>query len=128
MIDASKYGVIPYKNRGTDFDGCDCWGLVRLVYKEEYGLELPSFDYTSAELDNSDLIDTSKPTIKAVEVKEPKEGDLVTMAYGGYEGHVGLVVSGGRVLHTCRAYGTVCEPLRGWGLRSRIRGFYRVAR
>jgi len=50
--DFSKYVDIPYKHRGRDFDGCDCLGLVVLMYKEERGIILP--DYLDIEY-NCDL-------------------------------------------------------------------------
>jgi len=50
--DFSKYIDIPYKHRGRDFNGCDCLGLVILIYKEELGIILP--DYLDIEY-NCDL-------------------------------------------------------------------------
>ena len=37
-----KYVGIPFKDHGNSIDGgCDCYGLVYLIYKEEFGLHLP---------------------------------------------------------------------------------------
>ena len=41
MIDYKKYLEIPYKPLGRDWNGCDCWGLLCLIAKGEYGITLP---------------------------------------------------------------------------------------
>lgn len=47
----SKYFGIPYVWEGNSFEGCDCYGLVCLWYKNELGLDL--FDYKRPESFNS---------------------------------------------------------------------------
>ncbi|WP_321991536.1 NlpC/P60 family protein [Marispirochaeta aestuarii] len=125
-LDITKYIQIPYKDRGRDEQGVDCYGLVRLFYQNEYGIDLPELNYYSAELDNRQLIDASKPTLKAEEVLDPEQGDIVLIALGMDPSHVGIYLDGGFVLHTSAHYGTCCERIDGWRLRNRIRGIYRV--
>ena len=49
MEGVAKYVGIRYQSRGRSFDGCDCYGLVRLFYQAELGIELPEYHYSDAE-------------------------------------------------------------------------------
>ena len=39
----SKYINLPYRLKGRDFKGVDCFGIIWLIYKEELGITLPDF-------------------------------------------------------------------------------------
>jgi len=45
---ASRYVGLPFKDFGRDFSGVDCWGLVRLVLKQEKNIDVPAYGETSA--------------------------------------------------------------------------------
>ena len=128
MIDVSKYAQIPYKDRGRDFDGCDCYGLAILIHKEEYGRTIADVFYPTSENPEAiaELIDSTRPTIGAKIVRSPEEGDLLLMLIGGELSHIGIYVGSGMVIHTSKHYGTCCERIDGPRLRGRIEGYYRV--
>jgi cell wall-associated NlpC family hydrolase len=129
MIDASKYIRIPYLDKGRSFEGCDCFGLVILIYRNEFNRELADVMYATAEDRETiaKLIDVNAPTIDAQPVREPEEGDLVLMRNAGAASHIGIYLEGGLCLHTSRKYGTCCERIDGPRLKWRIAGYYRVA-
>jgi len=44
MFDTTSYLSTPYVKGGRGLtDGCDCWGLVKMIYAREYGIVLPEY-------------------------------------------------------------------------------------
>jgi len=121
---ANKYIGIPYKDGGRDINGLDCWGLVRLVYKNEYGIELPSF--------NNEYIITDRERVNelfnqyregwAIE-QNPKEGDVVLLRLLGEESHVGVLINDKQFLHVNYKTPAAVENLDSIRWRNRIVGF-----
>ena len=75
---SNKYIGIPFLDKGRDINGIDCWGLARLIYKQEYSIDLPSFssDYEPEDTDRmQDLIAQYREGWEPVDT--PTEGCLV---------------------------------------------------
>lgn len=120
---------LPYLDRGRDFDGVDCWGLVRLVFRDLRCIDLPSFSerYLTAadpraiaaliadELDPWEEIAAGQETVF----------DAVLMREGGHPRHIGLVAAPGMVLHVQRGETSRIERYRFGLLSHRTVGFYR---
>lgn len=100
---ASSFVGITWRDRGRDRDGCDCWGLARLVYAEILEIDLPSYDegYAStAEQEEIDrLISQRRADGPWVDVLVPASFDLVLFRHGRHDTHVGIVVDGRHMLH-----------------------------
>ena len=125
------YLDIPFKDHGRDRSGCDCFGLVRLVLMEQYGITLPSLveGYKDTE-DRSviaGLIDIAKPLLDftMVNADGPLPGDVVVIRQGGQPCHVGIMVGPNSMLHTEAGSGPKFEDIRRPHLAPRIEGFYR---
>lgn len=128
----SRYVGMPFVDGGRGEGGLDCWGLVRSVYAEQLGVDLPAYGEISA----ADLVRISRQMEAGkddgwVEPDEPTDMDVVLMRSARSTGrvvHVGLVVGRSSVLHTERATGCVLVPMRHVSVSGRIVGFRRMAR
>lgn len=114
----------PWANGAAGPDAYDCWGLVRRVYAERYGLELPAVDVDAhAPLAVRHAFAAGRAGWQAVDDRQ--EGDVVLMGQARHPHHVGLWLAGG-VLHAVEGAGVVHQDLRslaahGW----RLLGSYR---
>lgn len=64
LIDYTKYLSIPYKINGCGWNGADCWGLVKIIAKEEFGIELPNQYSMKGWQVTSDDLDMTSPVSK----------------------------------------------------------------
>ena len=121
---ANKYIGIPYKDGGRETDGLDCWGLVRLVYKNEYGIELPSFKNEYIISDRQRVNELFNQYRESWTVEEnPKEGDVVLLRLLGEEAHVGVLVNDKQFLHVNHKTPAAVENLSSIKWRDRVVGF-----
>ncbi len=106
----NKYIGIPYEFRGRTKEGADCYGIVEIVQREVFGVDLP----------NADTVD--------VPLSEAREGDMVRMTelFGGrvLNRHCGIITGDNHVLHTTEHAGSFNEHLRK--AKHKIKGVYRV--
>src|SRR5690606_27147878 len=123
--DFSEYVGIPYRAEGRDRAGCDCWGLVVLVYRERLGIELPS---------HAGYVDPLGPAAGAAiargrrawqRVAEPQPLDAVLLNVNGQPHHIGLVIRPGWMLHSTVGRDSCIENYLRPYWRARIEGFYR---
>lgn len=127
---SAKYLEIPFKDRGYGYDGCHCWGLVYLVYRDELRIELSKYsEYTAMQLR---MAAATIKTGKLLEPWRPVKGtwqpfDVVVMkvARSDLEGHVGVATGSGFVLHIEEGLNSVNMPIDHLRIRNRIVGAYR---
>ena len=125
-----KYVGIPFVSGGRDTSGCDCYGLVRLILQEEYGMSLPVLngDYTNAlSVEETKLLFCENiPLLCGECIKEPEEKSVALMNMCGRLCHVGLYAGDGYIIHSRHKVGVVCERLSSPQLAGRVEGWYRV--
>ena len=125
-----KYIGIPFVSNGRTAGGCDCYGLVQLVLRNEYGVELPelSDDYADAlnVRETERLFAEHLPVLAGQKIAGPQEQAVVVITEHGSPAHIGIVAGGGYILHTGIKTGSVCQRGTHPGLRGRIEGYYHV--
>lgn len=118
---------IPFKNGGRDRAGCDCAGLVCLVYQELLKLDVGiDFGFYNAEdrYTAEQLIDSASR--HWTEVTEPQDLDVVRLLVHGDPCHVGIVCNGGKSVLNVRArVNAIIEPLDRDPWKRRIHSFHR---
>jgi hypothetical protein len=97
------YIGIPWKSKGRDRMGCDCLGLARLVWAEQFGLKIPSYDecYATAEdlQEIARIIAAESGSWRKVPTEDARAGDGVLLRVLGNPSHIGVVVEPPTFLH-----------------------------
>ena len=117
---------------GTGPDDVNCWSLIRAVFRDVRGIELPEFGDVSPR----DLYRVARkmdqetiPTIwRAVEPGDVREFDVVRMrsGRGGLPVvHVGIMTGPSLMLHAEEATGVVTIPIADGRIRPRVVDFRR---
>jgi hypothetical protein len=120
-----KYIGIPYVEKGRDETGLDCYGLVRLIYKNEYKIDLPSFSTEYTQTDTArieELIAQYKEGWEQTE--EPVVGSIVLFRVFGNESHIGVVVSPTHFIHVRENKDSVIESLTSTSWARRRVGYF----
>lgn len=124
-MEVAKYIAIPYRSHGRDRRGLDCYGLCRLVLREEFGVELPSYDDEYA--DAAEVRETRDAILRHLSewtpVARPRDGDVVVLRLPF---HVGIYYQG-QILNVREGVDCCLEDLDSGMIARRIHGIYRHA-
>lgn len=125
-----KYVGISFVSGGRDENGCDCYGLVRFILMNEYGIVLPvlSGDYTDAlnVSETKNLFFENVPFLCSEKIPGPEEKAVALMKMCGRLCHVGLYAGDGFIIHSRHKVGVVCERITSPQLSGCVEGWYRV--
>jgi cell wall-associated NlpC family hydrolase len=126
-----RYIGIPFVSNGRTREGCDCYGLCRLVLANEFNVALPelSNDYRNALniREIAGLFEKNMPVLLASRQDAPEEKTLAVIREQGRLCHIGIYAGDGYILHTTAETGSACQRISHPDLAGRIEGYYHVS-
>ncbi len=122
---ASLYVGIPYEDRGVN-----CWGLVRRVYAEQFGIALPGYDQPGTDtMAVREIMAAERARIEAeaewTPADPPSVGDVALFRRGTLPAHVGVLVAPSVMLHSQTGIGSALEDFTGPAWAPRLLGIFR---
>jgi cell wall-associated NlpC family hydrolase len=124
-----EYIGIPFVSCGTSKEGCDCWRLICLVYRERLSINLPEFTQFDAPKTKAELIKVTRAfkenKVKWIKVNDPKPYDVILLRTGSMLYHSGLVIGRDRMIHIDRGINSTIEKYTSRIWKDKIEGFYR---
>jgi len=131
----SLYVGIPTVKGGRSHLGVDCYGLLWLVYRETWGIELPPYDEKYASpLDRAMVQKIMRDEINdhdewsEIELGDARQGDALLILSLGSAIHIGLVLGRRLLLHSPTGGESIIEDYTQTRLNRVIVGAYRHER
>ena len=127
---SDSYIGIPFADSGRSMEGCDCYGLAVLVYRQERGLELASYAgaYVSCE-ERAEIGGLFSSAIKTgpwhLVTDAPRPFDIALFRRGRVQAHCGIVVRQGLMLHIQGDDQAKIERYTGGEWKHRLAGHFR---
>ena len=122
-----KWLGIPFKDDAAEgsFESCNCWGLVRLYYKEELGITLPVFSIPEIDVNKIAIALDENKSLYA-KLNQPEINCIIPIRYVNqhYVDHVALYIGNNRLLHTNCRVGSHILKLNSPLIQRRLSGYY----
>lgn len=130
MIPFSNYLNIPFKHLGRSREeGLDCYGLLLLYYKEQFGIELKDWWYEPDWSKKGCNYFLENASSHAISVHTPRNHDVVlfyTDINTKVLNHAGIVVQAPNKVIQATKVGTRLTDIDAPVWKRRVEGFYRV--
>lgn len=123
------YTGIPFKDKGRDFNGCDCYGLLMLYYKNELGIEISDTNITADQPRRIFASYLKEVSEHWIEIDKPEKHCGIAMCLNENHPklvtHFAVMIDEKRVLHTINKCDSMIMPLDDIRIKPFIKGFYR---
>lgn len=121
----NNYIGIPYKRLTNSMEEADCLGIIQLIYKSQFNVELP--DYVRADVNQKELasIVIKEKLEEWVKIKQPEPNCMILFNIMGYPIHMGMVLNDKYMIHSLEGHNSAIERYDGIKWNNRIEGFYK---
>lgn len=109
MSDLGRYVGIPYVRGGASFAGADCFGIVQLYYRNEYGIDIERPVVYAQPIQRLRLaIDNYRTAgFELAPEGDVQPGDVVMLQHGAVPDTFAVALPGGKMLSTATTTGSV---------------------
>jgi len=111
---------------GIPHEEKNCWQIVQEFYRLAFGVQLKTY-FDGADISSNhnikSLIYSNMGDFESVPFTDAKDGDIVLLRIWGVESHIGVLIEGGKILHSLKGHGCVVDRVHKWS--GMIVGFYR---
>ena len=123
-MNINDYIGLPYKEMGRKINSCDCYGLLRILYRDLKGIHLEAYENVKADraLHNDMIIAGQKDW---QEIEKPGFGDVVCFKIMGLVSHVGMMIDQTNFIHAWNGTDSCIENINSIQWRHRVDGFFR---
>jgi cell wall-associated NlpC family hydrolase len=120
---------IPFTHRGESFKGADCWGFVRLFYKNWLSKYLPDLSDYYSNSDNYKSCGHVYPLaagfFKEIKKDEFKKYDIALFRIAGVAVHVGIILDKQTFIHCWDKTGSIISRFDDLNFKNKLDSIWR---
>ncbi len=124
----SKFVGIPFVSKGRSFNGCDCYGLVKLYYKEILNIDIPETIIT-AEQPRRTFANYLNEISKNWTATTPAKNVVVAMSVNAEHPnlvtHFAVMIDDKRFIDTRENMSSYLTSIDDERIKNQIKGFYK---
>jgi len=123
---AKNYIGIPYKEACWGPEYYDCWGLIVLIYKNEFDIDIHK--NMIMYVDKRDKVDRLLEYVSSwTNIDKPEIGDGILFLIASKLPHCGVYIGDNKMLHTIDGISSCIQRIDNHRWKSRFEGYYRYS-